>query len=398
MKDSITLRHPLILTTLFSLAVVAYHIGNFQNDSFYQPSSLWEPTVIKVYVNLKPVLEWHTVKGKVSERFQAVDFSSQWISRWGYALSFLGRRVPDFLFLGPKDPVQRLYVREEIPFQYPAMRKRIQEGFVHQIQEAIRFFESHGITLIIVPVPTKISIEREQLPKVLPADTIWNAGWTTKEMRQGEEDPQLVYRTLVEAAPNHVVDLFTLYQKYKELSPNEELFVPGDTHWSSLGINLAAMGVIMKLRQRGWKIKKPKPHFVKYREPDFKLDLIRPLQLPQSYLTRAPAFHWEEPLYEISPLIEGSSQGRIYIAGTCYSKRLSKTTFGFGRILGKALRRTPMDASVVMGGAKGAFARMRAQQWALFSGDVLVWEFPIREPMSREEKITRPFIVRKETP
>ena len=96
---------------------------------------------------------------------------------------------------------------------------------------------AHGIRLVVMPAPNKESIYPEKLsgggsiqPGVLSHET--------RDLMAGLERAQVP-----------VVNLFELFANARGTNENEPLYLPQDSHWSPLGLNLAATAVAKRLTE-----------------------------------------------------------------------------------------------------------------------------------------------------
>ncbi len=309
-----------------------------------------------------------------------LDFSAAWLRGWGYRLAYESRRVPDFFFLGPRRPWQRAYVREEIPFQFTSSLSAVETGLAAPVRRLVAALAPKGVTVIALPVPTKISLERELLPARLPDAQWWD--WDPiYSLRSGSEAPESVYRAVTAAAPSETVDLFRVFSAYRASHPDAELFLPADSHWTALGITLAAAAVLDNLRARGWAIPRLTPRAAGEMPWTYAYDFLTALQLPLAYVARAPQFDWREPLYRL-PVTVAPEAGRLWIAGSSYSRRLQGTGFSLGEQVAGALHRRLILIEHDGGRAAWGLNQMRAAGQKLRRGDVLIWEFALRQPLA----------------
>jgi hypothetical protein len=131
---------------------------------------------------------------------------------------------------------------------------------------------AHGVQLLILLAPNKVSI----YPEMLSSQAQGTGSVVcpeTRELCQG-----------LQAAGVEVVDLFTFFQEARpqgDKSGGQRLYLGQDSHWSPAGVELAAEAVARRVLERGW-VSLGNVEFaetpVRLRRPG---DLVRMLQSPQ---------------------------------------------------------------------------------------------------------------------
>lgn len=377
----------------FSLAalLVVYHLFNLIQGEWFHVEGRWREASLAVSAGGRELASVESRRRDLPASYEPVDGASRAWRDLGFRVGYAVGRVPEFLFLGTHEPYQRIYLREEVPFQYPVTAGWVREALVPHLKRVAAHLEGTGVHFVIVPVPTKISIERGRVPTPLPADQTWKPARAPASVRSGTEDAYEVYRTVVDAVPGRTVDLFEAFSLYRERHKGAELFVPADSHWSSLGIAVAADAVMKKLRGEGWRLPDFQLEKLRDRRPYYFHDLLAPLQLPIGFLRSSPGFQWHEPLYRLVPEVP-QYQGKLLLAGTCYSDRLRPLGLSLGKVLAKALHRTLVDASFRNTDALGPLRRIHSEGWLLEPGDLLVWEFALRLMADPDEPTPLPHL------
>jgi hypothetical protein len=291
-------------------------------------------------------------------------------------MNFAAGRRPDFLFTRWQAPFWRLYLRAEVPFQYRSEREDVAARFGDSFKGFVQAMGESGVHLVLVPVPTKIAIEREVIGGRLPAIDL-----VGEIPDAGSEDAAAVYRTVVEAAPAQTVDLLAVWQRYRASHPEAQLYPPASVNWSSLGMALGAQAVIAKLREQGVAVDVPDLRYENKNLPDLSSDAIHSLLLPAEFLRTAPEFQYYEPVYDLTEAVHGpdpTPRPRLILAGSCHSRHLYDGDFGFGSLLARSLHRTPLEVALANEPATAPLHQIADQGWILYPGDVLVWEFGMR--------------------
>lgn len=380
---------PLAAALLAGLFI--YHALNLVTGETIQWKGTWQPSRLTLSSGSRDLASMESRRSNLPDRFEPIDGTAR---RWrdlGFRINYGLGRVPEATFLGPKESTQRIYLREEVAFQYPATAGWVRDSLVPHLHALARHLEGSGVHFVIVPVPTKISIERARLPTPLPSDQVWKPLRAPATLRSGNEDAYEVYRTVAEAVPGRTVDLFEAFSLYRERHKGADLFVPADSHWSSLGIAVAAEAVTRKLKGEGWRLPDFQIEKVRDRRPYYYHDLLGSMQLPIGFLRSNAAFQWLEPLYRVVPEVP-QYQGKLVLAGTSYSDRLRSLDVSFGKVLASALHRTLVDASVSNTDALGPLRKIKTEGWVLEKGDLFVWEFALRMMASPEEPTPLPHL------
>jgi hypothetical protein len=127
---------------------------------------------------------------------------------------------------------------------------------------------ARGIPLLVMPTPDKEGIYPEKLT--------WRAASLRTVM--GSETREVMNRLQLEHI--EVVDLFELFTKAKMASPSP-LYLAQDSHWSPVGVELAARAVAQRIRQRGWVQLGSVGYEIKSAQVERVGDILRMLQVPQ---------------------------------------------------------------------------------------------------------------------
>ena len=304
--------------------------------------------------------------------------SRQWVGGIGYWIQYRLGRTPEFIFRGERERYQRFYIREEIPLQFANPTEEISWIPQHLIPW-IKHLESGGLEVVILPVPTKLSIERKRVPAHLPNSDVEN------------ENPRGRYARILEALEGHGVDLFSEYESVVAQVPPVDLYVPTDTHWTSRGIALAARALLNRLRATGWKL--PSYELVQRdtRRPDPAWDLFSPFVFPDWVIQR-PEFAWREPLFTLTPTKPIVNGPRVILAGSCYSNRLKGLDYSLSNLLGSSLGRVSLEVTVPLGTAIDSLYVMHREKWVFQKGDLLVIELTMRHPFSSNTAPPRLFL------
>lgn len=313
---------------------------------------------------------------------QDVDGATRALIDWGYLVHYRAGRRPPMLLTDSRGATLRLYTRDEVPSQFASEAAGPSPGFASALAATVQRFQEHGVYFVLLPVPTKISIERDHLPSVLPPESPWSQErWPTLRRKSGENHPAPLWER---TAPGNVVNLTGIYQK-EYGKGRHDLYLPLGTHWTSRGIALAAREVIASLARQGYPVRAAEVELQQTLNSQFQYDLLNLFGLPLSFIVTRPEFKWAEPIYGLKGPHSGGAGGRIYVAGSCYSGRF-RESYGLGPTLAQYTGRLLVDYSVDFSPAILPLRNL-AEEIAFERDDVLVWEFPLRTPPGPQEDL-----------
>lgn len=362
--------------TVFLIAFLGlYHVGNvLKPDNLGRLSWKTEPVRLKIDKRVVAEVPVWAFDGNFK------DYSSELIGGAGYILRFLVGQTPVRVIKRPDGDRFRLYLRDEVTYLFSSAIPLVREGFVEQTKAVTDYFSAAGATIILLPMPPKIAIERSLLPAKLPASQIWQP-----DVRSEVEAPYDVYREVAHADPKHTVDMYAIYQREQPRFSAVSFYRPYGTQWSSLGIALGVVGTIEKLRGLGWKLREPRIREVKTDLiPDHESDFLGFYILPRffsAFLTGDRA----ERLFTVDPVTDEPGEGKIFLSGTCYAAMYKESEYGFGKTLAKALNRELIDGSVAGGKSLPAWDNLMNHEARIGKGDLVLWEFALREPFGKTE-------------
>lgn len=310
-----------------------------------------------------------------------LDAANQWLAWLGLHLRAQANqsqpRWINYRFRGRR----YYYLRDEIAFQYPDKVPEVRQAFAEVTRLMERVVSRAGGTLVITPMPTKVSINRDRLPRWLPEQTLW----TPVQPYDHHNAARAVYEQALVGAPESTVDVFRYFETFHHENPKADLYVPSNHEWSSLGIAITAIGVVENLRQRGWPL--AKPHWTKLPTLGERADanMLALLNLP-------PDFGWlyrqtskQEALYGINEVASRRSKHRLIVFGTCFSSRM-RDTDGFANTLARALKRRKVINLAHEGGKTLSSIRTFAKRYKrIRQGDLVIWEFNVRETFTAPE-------------
>jgi hypothetical protein len=248
--------------------------------------------------------------------------------------------------------------------------------------QATRLRREGVARVLIVPVPTKLSVMlatdpslREQvgaIPLEAPprGDARSGAGRLPQPLsfdgRRTAEAYDAFAASLTGIDGVSVVDLHRRFVERQ--AAGDWLFVPEDSHWTSLGLNLAAAEVVRAWRGTTVDVVKAGT------TPDGEGDLQRLLALPLLPWFRVHPF--VEDRYDV-PLAPPPSDCPPFVAllGSSYSEHRSQP---FAQQLSRASGCPVTDLSMGGRGPLASLRRMREQYHDRLRGAVVIWELPFR--------------------
>ncbi len=372
-----------LLTLSLAGIVLIYHSVSLLNLKEFD----FAPKQQVSYIQLR-IGEWMSKKWEFPS-FGGLNFgesfdpASTWIKQRGYTFKYLIGQVPGFVVVGKPEKHRQFYLREEICSSYPFIRKETAQSGIW-LARFVAQMKARGVTVIVVPIPTKVAMARGSLPATLPSCLLWAV--VSNHSRDLEEEAYLNYKAIVDGDVRHILDLYKVYEGRLKANPNDYVFVPSDSHWSSLGISLAAKEVIDHLLGLGWSIGSPTLNLAS--SVQVFGEFIDYLRIPESYARQSEALQWTEPRYSIevgSKPKRDPSGGRVIVFGTSHSARIQDSQWGFGKLLAKALSRELLDLSFVGAGPIDSFLEFKKAGHKIRREDLLIWEFPMRHtPTERD--------------
>ena len=297
-----------------------------------------------------------------------------------------GGRQPLMLF-----PQSELWVSEGI--NSGGNRQLVDEA-ASAVRTYAALLKSEDWTLVVVPVPTKLSIHRDlgQWP-ILDKDLLSREPITED---RSDEIVDALFRHFDEDSVFHV-DLRTVYRTYLAAHPGDLMYGPGESHWSGLGIKLASEATAEKVSQVA---NIP----LKVRVPTY-LDVDRVGDMAAAFDAHPKWLSGLRPAYSFHDRLVNGERGKGYVyaarpqsllvvAGTSYTGQYTWLTgqpVGFTWAIGGLLEDCEIQNRPFAGqGSFYAFRRFLDERSAIArdfiqrrhlttSPRVVVWEFPLRD-------------------
>lgn len=363
--------------TMSCLGVLAlYFAFNLRHPKSTIYPKLASRPVLKITQNEKILYQTTLTPGYSFD--SPIDYSSSVITKLGSTLRYFSQQVRTDLILGASKPFQRAYLKEEAFFQYPLPDEWIQTHYLDVLLPFIHKLESKGVKVVIAPIPTKISVERELIQHDLPKI---DSTHPQSDLKGLKEDSSYNYERLVHSDP-HFVDLLSPLREAQLAHPEENIYRPMDTHWSSQGLAISALAVLKHLDPKGTShasiVQTSKSYPKKYDH-----DFFRMLLLPRAIFRHFPAYSWEENVFNIEhePRNLASAHERLVLVGTSYSDCFKGSPHSFGKLLSHHLGRELLQ-STDLGNyyAKRSLKKLAKKGYYAQKGDLFIFEFPFRFP------------------
>lgn len=171
----------------------------------------------------------HSIQRLTSERFLRQTGNSLRLAL-GQTLSWCiwGKGTPPMLFA-----TVELWASEGLT----PSNQRVVDDALDVIRHHHALLASEGWTLVVVPVPTKLSIYRDRCTW-----PIMEKNLLTREPVESDRADE-IYDRLIQGLRDDqipVADLKTLYRQYRLEHPAALLYPAAETHWSGLGLAIAA--------------------------------------------------------------------------------------------------------------------------------------------------------------
>lgn len=346
-----------LYSLLFALAL--YHFHNWRSGGY---TEVWNR------VHFTP---WPRVfRGPIT----CFDFSADFIRRLGYLGRFQLGQDSSVVARVPNSSPLYLFRRADHVFSQAQYGTRMRRKLIPAIEQALGEIQSKGVKVVLLPVPPKTVVE-ELAPSVrLESDQLYHQDFST------QVDPTENYKLLTSIAPETAVDLLKIYRNHLR-EGGAPVFLPWDFHWNSLGISLAAEGILTNLNARGIKSGPWLRESVGENDNQSNQYLLNHYQLPDFYLRHSRRIVWRETIYHLTeskPMSERavSTGQRLILVGSSFCNRWGKTSHGLGNTLAAILNRPYINFCVAGGGLKGGWQKMRDEKFQWAKGDILVWELP----------------------
>lgn len=115
--------------------------------------------------------------------------------------------------------------------------QRMVDGALDVFRQHHALLASEGWTLVVVPVPTKLSIYRDRCPW-----PVMEKNLLTRQPVESDRADEIYDRLIQGLRDDQIpaVDLKALYRRYRLDHPEALLYPAADTHWSGLGLTIAA--------------------------------------------------------------------------------------------------------------------------------------------------------------
>ncbi len=305
------------------------------------------------------------------------DLASITLKGVGYVIRYWVSQIPDFIIEGAGSGDLEMTERHDILTLDPGVLPTL-TGNLDKMSRQIGAWKNSGARVVVIPIPSKLSIERERFPAKLPPCQVWSRCNAPQV-----ESAQTNYAEVVLRVPE-ALDLFAVYrsQYLQGLDP----YLPDESHWSSLGIGLAARATLARLGVN------PLPEMTEadaFEDFHFAKQM---LQLPDWYLNRhAGSARHREPTYRFAVLSKPSTMrgsdlraNRLVILGTSFCLRLGHTKYGLSNLLAENLQAGLKTYCGTGNGLWGAIGQMELAGESVRGGDIVVWEVPMYSLVSRE--------------
>lgn len=373
------------ILTLFAVALAfGYQAINARHSNWVGLQRIWKDSTLEFGSKQKRYAAISIPGENHSTGVDFIDSGTEKMAKLGYLIKFKLGFLLDWLIPSQQGQYASYILRTEIPFQYPGYARVIGDKYKTIIDEFRRQVEGAGAHLVVLPIPTKLSVHREWAPAQLPMHELWKPSKLTREELAQAEDATVSYKTIIRGNEDISVDLLGLFREYARRNPSkapdfeQSLYGLTESHWTSLGISLAAQGVIKNLIARSWPLELKTPVRKSSRPVALDADLITAQQLPKSFVKKHAPFQWTEPLYDWRQKAAAPAGGRLITLGSSYCKQLSKTAYGLPALLQKATGRALVDACLHGAGFMGSIHELHKKSFQFKKGDLVVWEFPIR--------------------
>lgn len=232
---------------------------------------------------------------------------------------------------------------------------------------------ARGIHLLLMPVPNK--------------DTIYPDRLTRRASGRGTivapRTRELLNR--LHTAGVEVVNLFDEFSKGRDLDTNaKSLYLAQDTHWSPVGVDLAAKAVARRLNELEW-VQPGKTDYVERPTPVQRLgDILHMLQAPpvEQSVTPETAATVQVVRSDNNQLYKDDPGSKVLVLGDSFMRVFEEdvpTQAGFIAHLAKELKQPLLSLVNDGGGATIVREELCGRSYFLKDKKVVIWEFVERD-------------------
>jgi hypothetical protein len=251
------------------------------------------------------------------------------------------------------------------------------------VRERLASLHGSGVArVLLVPIPTKLSVELAADPSLRSeAGDIPAKGGATVATPDGRRTAEAYERLVASLGGAEGVSVASLQRLFVARAANgdDPVFSYEDTHWTSLGLALAASEVVRVWRGTEAQL------FRAGRLADAPGDLQRMLALPDSPRFRTHPF--EENVYEARlETARGSCPAAVFLLGTSYSSSHGQTLAGQ---VSQASGCSVIDLSVAGKGSVASFGPLFGEHRERLPGATVIWEFPFRDLLDPASFVAR---------
>jgi hypothetical protein len=280
--------------------------------------------------------------------------------------------------------------------------QRLVENSLALFRKQHRLLASEGWTLVVVPVPTKLSIYRDRCSWPVMEKNLLTRQPVERD-RADEIYDQLINQLRAAGIP--AVDLKSLYRQYRVAHPAALLYPAGETHWSGLGMAIAADATAELISNTtGIPRRQFTPSYFPVDEIADIAAAFDPLPFWTSRLT--PLYRYQDRLVDGEKdrgfQYASNPTSLLIVAGTSYTGQFTwhiGHPVGFSWVVGGQLENCEFHNNPQAGsGSYAAFAQFMRDRHNLaqtFSSrraltdfsKVVVWEFPVRDLADIEKNL-----------
>jgi hypothetical protein len=251
------------------------------------------------------------------------------------------------------------------------------EGNVAVIRQQVAALRAAGVArVLLVPVPTKLSVLLAVDPSLRPQLAGLLAQGPGPATPPDGAATATAYDEFVAAFRNEEgVEVVALHREFvaRARDASRPLYVHEDTHWTSLGLCVAAAETLAL-----WRGDQPVVLEKAGVWPDIPGDLQKMLALPDHPLFRAHPM--EEEVYELRTTpADAPCPAHVFLLGTSYSSHREQSLAG---LLSRASGCTVTDVSRWGEKPAASFEALSREHGPELRGAMVIWEFPFRELVS----------------
>lgn len=315
---------------------------------------------------------------------ESLELSTGALRGVGYITRYLISPVNHYTF--PKlSPGQNLslFRRSDLLTRDHRGWEEMERELLPRIKRVRESLTSRGVKVVMLPLPSKIDVQWENVPHPAPPLSIFETSRERRLVSAAELEAKYDFFSAYDQPYN--VNLYQPYRSAFVKDPSLATYIPWGFHWTSYGIALAATSILQNLKTQGVAVSDIKTVYVDTADKFLPELLLNTFQLPHFFIQRRPEFKWREPRYRISADASlGQEIDRVVIIADSNGERLRENKLSLGELLSETLHRPLVDLSFGGVGGVGVLLDTAQKGFEFHPRDLVVFEFQVPSEFSAE--------------